>query len=181
MISKKIFGIALLAAGMTVAQAQASDLWLHIKVHEGKNDSRVTVNLPLSVVQKAGGLIPKDARSSGKIRFDDEEMSIAELREVWRELKSKPDATFITVDERDSKVRVGKRGGYLHIEATDGEEVEVKMPVAVVDALLSGTGEEFNIGAAIDALARHGHGELVTVNGDNETVRIWIDGESESR
>jgi len=182
MNSRKIFGMAILAAGMTTAQAfAANDLWLHIKVYEGKEDSKVTINLPLSVARKAGGMIPMNARHSGQIRVNDEDMSIAEFREIWRELKGQPDATFITVDERDSKVRVAKRGAYLHIEATDHEKVDIRMPITVVDALLSGSGDQFNIGAAIDALARHGEGELVTVNGDDETVRIWIDDTSEAR
>lgn len=184
MNGKKILGMALLA-GLTASQAfAAADLWLHVKVHEG-DDSRVTINLPLSVVRKTGAFMPKDSTSSGKIRFDDEELSISEMREIWRDLQSKPDATFITVDDADSKVRVAKKNGYLHIRATERrgarEDVEVKIPATVVNALLSGDGEEFDIEAAIDALADEGEGELVTVNSDNETVRIWIDSASEAR
>lgn len=186
MNTKKIFGMTLLAAAMTASQALAgtADLWLHVKVHEGA-DSRVTINLPLSVVQKTGAFIPKDSTRSGKVRFDDEELSVAEMREIWSELQRKPDATFITVDDVESKVRVAKKGGYLHIQASERrgprEDVEIKIPVRVVNALLSGNGEEFDIAAAIDALADEGEGELVTVNGDNETVRIWIDAVSEAR
>ena len=193
MNGKKIFGIALLAAGVTASAAFAGsrstdDLWLHVKVHDANEDSRVTINLPLSVIEKAGPMIPREARTSGRIRFgDDEDFTIAELREMWQEVQRKPDATFITVDERDSKVRVAKRGNTLHVFAVDkgigkrDEEVEIKIPVPVIDALLSGSGEELNIGAAIQALARQGAGELVTVTGDDETVRIWVDDISEAR
>lgn len=192
MNGKKIFGIALIAAGVTASAAFAGsrstdDLWLHVKVHDANEDSRVTINLPLSVIEKAGPMIPREARTSGRIRFEDEDFTIAELREMWREVQRKPDATFITVDERDSKVRVAKRGNTLHVFAVDkgvgkrDEEVEIKIPVPVIDALLSGTGEELNIGAAIQALARQGAGELVTVTGDDETVRIWVDDISEAR
>lgn len=191
MNGKKIFGIALIAAGVTASAAFAGsrtdDLWLHVKVHDASEDSRVTINLPLSVVEKAGPMIPKEARTSGRIRFDDEDFSVAELREMWQEVQRKPDATFITVDERDSKVRVAKRGNTLHVFAVDkgvgkrNEEVEIKIPVPVIDALLSGEGDQLNIGAAIQALARQGAGELVTVTGDDETVRIWVDDISEAR
>jgi hypothetical protein len=51
----------------------------------------------------------------------------------------------------------------------------------VVAALLSGSGDELNVGAALEALVRRGEGELLTVNGDDETVRIWIDARSDRR
>ncbi len=108
---------------------------------------------------------------------------------MWAELQKHPDATWISVDEPDSKVRVSKRGKYLHILAQDrkggsgrGEDVEIKIPASVVAAMLSSTkGNEFDIAGAIRALAREGEGELVTVTGEDETVRIWIDARSESR
>src|SRR6202035_1732310 len=151
--------------------AQASDLWLHVNVREA-DGGRVNVNLPLSVVQAATALIPEDARHSGghhgKMRIDGRDMSVADLRELWRSVKDAPDANFVTVDEKDGKVKVSKSGRYLLIRADDRHgkhsQVDVRVPVAVVEALLSGSGDEFNVGAAIEALARQGEGELVTVN-----------------
>lgn len=179
---------ALLAFALTAARVSASDLWLHIKVHDAKEDSHVNINLPLSMVAKTAALIPSDARNSGKIRINDEDLDVAELRRIWNEVRNRPDATYVTVQERDSRVRIAKRGGYLHIVAKDrdgyrggDEDVEMKIPVDVVSALLSGKGDEMNVGAAIQALARRGEGELVTVNGDDETVRIWVDATSETR
>jgi hypothetical protein len=51
----------------------------------------------------------------------------------------------------------------------------------VVSALLSGEGEEVNLDAALDELSRHGQGEILTVHSEDETVRIWIDRDSEGR
>lgn len=185
MNGKQALAISLLAFGLTAARASAEDLWIHVKVHDGKEDSHVNINLPLSVIEKSSAFIPSDARSSGRIRIDDEDVSVSELREVWRELQRHPDATWISVDEPGSKVRVSKRGNYLHVLAEERkgrkEDVEIKIPARVVDAMLSGQGEELDIAAAIRALAREGEGELVTVNGENETVRIWVDNRSESR
>jgi hypothetical protein len=180
---------ALFAFALTAARVSASDLWLHVKVHDAKEDSHVTVNLPLSMVEKTASLIPAEARNAGKLRMGGKgDMDIAQLRQLWNEVKNRPDATYVTVDEKDSKVRVAKIGDYLSIIAKDHgdrqgsrENVEVKIPLEVVSALLSGTGEEMNIGAAIQALARRGAGELVTVDGDAETVRIWVNAASESR
>jgi hypothetical protein len=188
MNTRKATITALFAFALTAARVSATDLWLHVKVHDGKEDSHVTINLPLSMVEKASGLIPSDARNSGKIRLNDKEMDVAELRQLWNEVRNRPDATYVTVDEKDSKVRIAKRGDYLHILTEDRhkkgggtENVEVKIPMDVVSALLSGQGDQMNVGAAIQALARRGEGELVTVNGDDETVRIWVDAASETR
>ena len=48
-------------------------------------------------------------------------------------------------------------------------------------ALLSGSGDQLNVDAALDELARFGEGELLTVTSDEETVRIWVDHASEGR
>ena len=60
-------------------------------------------------------------------------------------------------------------------ENEDGADVNVQIPSSVVDALLSGEGEELNFRAAIEALAAEGEGELVTVNDDDDRVRVWVD------
>ena len=74
---------------------------------------------------------------------------------------------------------MSKAGGHLVFRATDphdgnGEAV-VRIPAAVVDALLSGAPGELDFSAAIDALAKTGRGELVAVSEDRDTVRIWVD------
>jgi hypothetical protein len=189
MNGRRVLGLALLAIGTAAAQASAtSDLWLHIRVRDGEEGSKVSLTLPLSVVEAATPLIPDRARSCSHIRIDDRDLSVADMRKIWSELRRHPDADYVTVDgghQGNGNVRVARRGGYLVMRTRDtdrgGEQVEIKIPVAVVDALLSGGGDRFNVAAAIEALVRQGEGELVTVNGDNETVRMWVDRESESR
>ena len=120
MSAKKAFTTAaLLAFALTAARVSASDLWIHVKVHDAKEDSHVTVNLPLSMIEKTASLIPSEARNSGKIRINDKDMDVAELRKLWDDVKNRPDATYVTVDEKDSKVRIAKKGDYLHIVAQD--------------------------------------------------------------
>ena len=189
---KKTLAISLLAVGLgTIGAVQASatqtrdGLWMHINVRGTENEN-VSINLPISMIEKMANLIPADTKGDSRIRINDEDITVAELRAIWRDLRKQPDATFITVDETDSKVRVAKRGGYLIVRAHDqkegrNEQVEMKIPGTVVDALLSSPGEQLNMAAALQALARHGAGELVTVTGEGETVRIWVDGTSESR
>lgn len=188
---RKYLPIALLTLSLGALQARAAtaadaeSLWIHIRVLDAK-DGRVSINLPISVVERMGNVIPSDPKGSGKLRFNDEDVTVSELREIWNELRKHPDATFITVDEADSKVRVAKIAGSLVVRAHEkgagrDEQVEMKIPGPVVDALLSAPGEQLNVGAALKALARQGEGEIVTVTGDGETVRIWIDSSSESQ
>ena len=169
--------------------AKNDDLWLHIRVHEAKGKGqtegeKTTVNVPLSLVQGFLALMPDKVHGSGRIKVNDDEITVSELRALWRDVRRRPDGTWLTADSDGSKVKVAKRSGYLHIRATEprpGDDAEVRIPVPVVDALLSGKGEEFELGAAISALARHGEGELVAVTSDRDTVRIWVDGESAGR
>jgi hypothetical protein len=54
-------------------------------------------------------------------------------------------------------------------------KVEVKVPLKVVDALLSAGKDELDIVAALRALSSYGDTELVTVKDDENTVHIWVD------
>lgn len=53
-------------------------------------------------------------------------------------------------------------------------EVQVRVPVSVVDALLSGAGETLDLRAAIQELSSL-RGEMVQVNHPEGSIRVWID------
>jgi hypothetical protein len=189
MNAKRIFGTALLAAMIAGAgSAAAADLWLHVKVDGGrKGTEKVEINMPLSMIESFAPMLQGRVRDAGRdgrsqrLRIDDRDYDVAELRRIWRELEDGPDATYITVNEPDSKVRIAKRGSYLvmtAVEREDGENVEARIPIPVVGALLSGRGDGIDVSAALRELARFGEGELMTVTSAEETVRIWIDDDS---
>ncbi len=178
-------GVALLFLGTVAAEAK-TDLWLHVKVNEGSGDGgRVSLSLPLSVVEAAAPLLPAEARTASRLRVGDQELSVGDLRRIWRQVRSAPDATFLTVDDASGQVRVARQGETLVIRAVDagrhGDRVEIRLPAAVVDALLAGNDQSLDLAGAITALARSGAGELVTVNGEHDTVRLWVDGDAGSR
>jgi hypothetical protein len=73
---------------------------------------------------------------------------------------------------------VDKSGKHLHIDKTKPaaeENVDVKVPLEVADALFSGAADELNVAAALDVLSKHDHLELVTVHDSENDVRIWLD------
>ena len=171
-----------LAVLVIAGAASASNLWFHVRVDEA-DGAKVTVNLPVSMIEKAIQMIPEEHLSDHGMHFSDHEMTPAQLRELWTELRDSPDMTFVKVEEEGEDVKVWKESGYLYvsvIEEDDNEKVDVRVPFAVVDALLSGDEDELNIEAAINALVQEGEGELVTVTSDDDNVRVWVDSIAEA-
>jgi hypothetical protein len=186
--SKATLAVAVLAALLLAGlPAAAEELWFHVKVREHDGDQgNVTVNLPFSIIEKTLPLLPEDALHDGRIRLDhDRDLDAQELRALWKAVTDSPDMTFVTVESNRDKVHVAKDKQYLLVRSDEREgstsHVDVRIPLDVVDALLSGTGDELDFKAALEALAKRGEGELVSVDDHDATVRIWIDHVAEAR
>jgi hypothetical protein len=169
-----------LAAALLFCSATAwaqAESWIHVRVIEHDDGTKVSVNLPLAFAQVALEVAPHDFMKKGHLKLQEKDLSVADLRRLWTQLKASGDSEFVTVEERDKTVRLTRAGDYLRVDVRDPSEkqtVQVRMPVNVVDALLSGDGETMNISAAIAQLKGQ-HGEIVTVEGSDSNVRIWID------
>jgi hypothetical protein len=174
-----ILALALLIPGLSVAKDQKSGPWIHVEVLEdGSDGAKVKVNLPLSLAEMALGMIEDGDIHGGKIRFDDTDLSVSDLRAMWKELKNAGDAEFVTVEEKDETVRVFRKGNrvFVNVDGRKGEKVRIELPVALVDALLSGDDDdELDMAAAMTELQKMGSGEIVRVEDGKDTVRIWID------
>lgn len=172
-----------LAAALALATAlpaAAQELWLHVKVHEtGGDNTRVTVNLPLSLIESALPLIEGAKQvQDGRIVIDESDVRIEDLRRVLDSLTGAPDATFAEVETDTERVIFFKEGSYLRVETdadAGGTEIRARFPIAVLEALVSGPANQLDVGAALRALAAHGPGDLVTVRDKDSTVRVWID------
>ena len=173
--------LALLVAMPLFAQTP----WIHVEVDEtGEDDTRIRVNLPLSVVQVALEAAPDKIISDGELhlRHVDKDLDIESLRKMWAELREAGDAEFVTVEEENETIRVRREGGFIRIEIEDRgeradgepEQVHVDIPVTVVDALFSGDGETLNIKDALAELSKE-RGDIVRVDNGETQVRIWID------
>ena len=80
----------------------------------------------------------------------------------------------------DNDVRVAKEGNHLMIHVVDKSgpkksQVEVKVPMKVVEALLSAGKDELDLVAALHALGAQGDVELVSVKDSENTVKVWLD------
>jgi hypothetical protein len=193
--------------GLTQTQTASSksDQWIHVRV-ESKDDGgeTVRVNVPVDMAVKVLPAIKHQPLQDGKVRIENGHMDDVDLRTVLEALRSAKDGEFVTVQSHENDVRVAKSGGYLLIHVTEknqgGNEaketedaqkrskhakskeskVEVKVPMKVVDALLSAGKDELDIVAALRALSSYGDTELVTVKDDENTVRIWVDSKNVS-
>lgn len=162
------------------ALAQSKNPWLHLEVHENNADpALVKVNLPISMVDVALNVVKDENLENGRLKLDTHDISVAEMKQLWSELKKAGDAEFVTVEKKTESVRIARQGKFLLVKVTEstkkGSKVDIKVPLEVVDALLSGPGEELNIKAALAAMQQKGTGEILTVNDNQTQVRIWID------
>lgn len=175
--------LALSSAALPLRAQQASP-WIHVEVIEqNEKASTVNVNLPLSVAEVALEVAPDKIVKKGKLKLPNNDISIADLRKLWNEFRNAGDAQFVTVKEKDQDVSIARRGDKVEIrvqKAASAENdkqasnVHVDVPVSVVDALLSGEGEELNFKNAIAQL-RTQRGDIVRVRDGDSNVRIWID------
>lgn len=175
--------LALSSAALPLRAQQASP-WIHVEVIEqNEKASTVNVNLPLSMAEVALEVAPDKLVKKGKLKLPNNDISIADLRKLWNELRNAGDAQFVTVKEDGQDVSIARRGDKIEIrvqEAASAEKdkkasnVHVDLPVSVVDALLSGEGEELNFKNAIAQL-RTQRGDIVRVRDGESNVRVWID------
>lgn len=157
------------------------DRWLHVRVsNPSKNEETVRVNVPLELAEKVLPTINKDRLHSGRVRFDDIDCHGIDLRALVDAVRTSKDGEFVTVQNKDSDVRVAKHNGTLFVHVFEKNrprksEVEVKVPMKVVDALFSGDKDELDLVAGLRALSSQGDTELVSVKDEENTVRIWLD------
>jgi hypothetical protein len=163
------------------------DRWLHIRVdNPDSKEETVRVNVPLELAEKILPTINRDRLQSGKVKVDDIDCHGVDLRALLDAVRSSKDGEFVTVQNKDSDVRVAKQNDYFLVHVVDKHHpskksnVEVKIPVKVVDALFSAGKDELDLVAGLRALSAQGDTELVSVKDEENTVRIWLDSKNAS-
>lgn len=183
-----VVGAVMLLAGLSVRPALAQNApanqerWLHVRVDstDAKGDT-VRVNVPLSLAEVVLSNFDHDRIHHGRIRVGNEDFNGTDLRAMVQAIRDARDGEFVTVQSRDQDVRVAKQDGTLIVHVTDknrshdSQNVDVKMPMNVVDALLAPGNDELDVVAAIKALGAHGDTEIVNVKDGTNTVRVWLD------
>lgn len=174
--------LAVLCFG-TAALAAPPERYLHVKVDGQMGREHVRVNVPLSLAEKVIPAINHGQLRDGKVQLGNFHANGVDLTALLDAVKSAPDGEFVTVQEPDTDVRVAKSNGKLVVHVLDKggkEKVDVNIPWEVAQALASGGDQQLNVEAAIQALEKAGDTTLVTVTGNDQTVRVWIDSRNSS-
>jgi len=172
-------------SGQTASVA-TRDRWLHVRVtNPGSKDESVRVNVPLELAEKVLPSINQNRLHNGRVKFDDVDCHGVDLRALLDAVRTSKDGEFVTVQSKDSDVRVAKQNGYLFVHVLEKNhpkksQVEVKVPMKVVDALFSAGKDELDLVAGLRALSAQGDTELVSVKDEENTVRVWLDSKNVS-
>jgi hypothetical protein len=173
---------ALLFLGAVTLKGASTERWIHVRVQNVKGVSgNVSINLPIELASAALPSIPADHERHGNFHLQ-ASVNGADLRAVLDAVRRSPDSVFVTLERRDKEVSVAKSGRNLLIRIADrpgalghlDKTVTIKVPIAVVRAMLTKNSDELDVSAGIRALAREGDLD-VTLNNQKETVRIWTD------
>ena len=161
--------------------SEKGERWLHVRVicTDGKGDT-VRVNVPLELAEKVLPAVNHDRLHNGKVKIDNSDINDVDLRAIMDAIRSAKDGEYVTVQGSDNDVRVAKEGNHLIVHVVDKEgskksQVEVKVPMKVVEALLSAGKDELDLVAALHALGSQGDVELVSVKDSENTVKVWLD------
>ena len=178
--SLALAGLLSLALVMPAA-AKSSAPWLHVRVTDADGVDNVNLNVPFSLAE---ALLQMAEQSEITAEFTDElpeGLELSDIRKMWKDLKNSGDADFLSMQSGEEQVRMAFEGETLRIDVTEAKKagldtiVNVRVPTSLVDALLSGEGNELNLRAALEEL-RDGHlGDLVNVQDGDETVRVWME------
>ena len=169
------------AQSTSSASAEKAERWLHVRVicTEGKGNT-VRVNVPLELAEKVLPAVNHDRLHNGKVRIDAAHVRDVDLRALMDAIRTAREGEYVTVQGNDNDVRVAKENNQVTVHVLDKSgskksQVEVKVPMKVIEALLSAGEDELDLVAALRALGAQGDMELVSVKDSENTVKVWLD------
>jgi hypothetical protein len=194
--TKRFAGVSLVSAMVVLAGASAAfgqsgsakDRWLHVRVINSDNKAEtVRVNIPLELAESVLPTINKNHLHNGKVTIDQAHLNDVDVHALLNAIRTAKDGEYVTVQGTDQDVRVAKEGGRLLVRVKDNKgsksnksDVDIKIPMHVIDALFSAGKDELDVVAGLHALASLGDTELVSVKSDDSTVRVWMDSKNSS-
>jgi hypothetical protein len=184
-LSTMVAAILVFSAGAVQAQQTADtsgqDSWIHVRVEE-EGTQKVSLNLPLPLIDVALRNRSGDGFAEDLRLGDRHDVSVEDLRRVWRQVRDAGEAELVNLEDDDAQVRVYKRGDRVHVDVDEdgAEKVRIELPAAIVDALLGGEGDRLDLSAAARELAKVGEGHIVRIDDRDEKtrVRVWVDQQS---
>ncbi len=96
--------------------------------------------------------------------------------ELLKQFKDLPDAELVTVEKRDEKVHVFKKGNALYVQVeSHSETVHVRVPLRMMEKMIAVLeSPRVTVGDLVSCLEWQEGGDLVRVENARERVRISI-------
>jgi hypothetical protein len=158
-------GVRAQTSTSTSSTSGYGERWLHVRViSTNSKGETVRVNVPLDMAEKVLPAIDHDRLHNGKVRIGCMDCDGVDVRTLFEAVRTAKDGEYVTVQSNDADISVMKKDGQM-----------LKVPMKVVEALLSGTKDELDIVAGLHALAGQGDVELVSVKDNENTIRVWLD------
>ena len=162
---------------LPAALARGADRYVHVRILDrSAADEAVRLDVPVALLRAFLAHADVDAWDRDlSLRYAGG--SEVDLREVLAALREAPEGEFLRIRERDESVRVAKEGGFflVRVDERDGDRLRIRFPLAVLDTLIDSGTERLDLAAALEALAEYDGDDLLTVESDDEQIRVWID------
>jgi hypothetical protein len=164
-----------------VIMAGNTERWVNIHVTEARDNTNVDVRVPLSLLVVAVDCVKSDQLNGGKLKLEFKDTNI-DFKKLWTELRKYDNNDFVKVDSDKEKVLVSRKGDLFIVQVFEKDQPEqgaphvlVKLPVALMDSLMTTEGDEIDLKAFLTQLGNVSTGDLITVQEKDTSVRIWID------
>jgi len=176
-VSTLVAVLALLAAPIALADEETR--WVNVHVTENSSGTNVEVHLPLNLVLTVLRNVDVENFHGGHVDLELDEDFDIDFPEILKAVKEAPDGKFVTVTSDEADVNVRKEGGTLYVSVNQKEDemaqVEVTMPMEMMDALTFGEKNTVDVVALLESFDNLPNGTLVKVTSNEANVRVWIE------
>jgi hypothetical protein len=166
-------------AVLVASAAFAADVrWLNVDVNEPHDQTTVQLHLPLSLVMTVLGSIDTHQIHEGRLELATDHARV-DWMAILKEIRTAPEGEYVKVKQPDADVNVSKRDGMVFVHVSErgegGDNVDVRVPMALLDAFQVDKEGRVDLKALVSHLDAVKSGELVRVESSDAHVRVWVE------
>ena len=175
----KILGLAAVAAlAGSWAVAGEAVRWLSVNVTDRNDKTEVKVHVPFSLVLTAVDAVNTEELRDGKVSLHMDHCDVNWVA-IVKELQRAPEGEYLTVEQPDAHVVMGKRDGVVTVDVQEsgehGERVKVRLLEPLLSALVVDDQNRLDVRALLAKLQEVQVGDLLRVEGGDADVRVWVE------
>jgi hypothetical protein len=175
---KRIATVALVLMIAAPVAAEEPMRWLNVHVQEASDGTDVRVHLPMQTVLAMMRAIDVDEFDQGRVRLDVDDADI-DWPSLMAAMRDAPNGEFVTATSDDADVTVRKIDGMLTVDVDEKggshAKVRVRVPAELLDAFVVDEDNRLDIAAVIERLGDIPGHDIVQVEADDATVRVWVE------